>query len=687
MGVPRERGFRTDIQALRAVAVMVVVVNHLRPSALTGGYVGVDVFFVISGFLITSHLDREILRTGRVRLGRFYARRVRRLLPAALLVLVVSLIAAYFLLPYLRWKTNAHEALASALYVENWLLAVNSVDYSAFTAVASLAQHYWSLSVEEQFYLCWPLLLLLLFKVRRRRAQVVGITAIGLASLAFCVFFTEVSKSQAYFVTPTRVWEFALGALIALGGTRLVLPRVTAGLAAFAGLAMICGAAALFDHSTPFPGYAALLPTVGTGLVILAGNGGERQWHTALSASAPVQFLGGISYSLYLWHWPLVVLAPFALADTLDKGALRGFHQVGILVVAIVLAWLSKVLVEDRGIALGAKLRTGANFAAMVAGMAAVALVAGLLVWTYDRHVTQASEERRVEPTHCAGAAAMAAGCENPYGPARLPIGVDDAPWRAGLGVCDYKRILPTDGETATTAVCDFSGPTPDPTVVWLVGDSHAEQWLGALLPIARAQKWKLMLGRLGGCPFAKIPYVGFEGGDDRRFAEGCMQWVDDINGLIRADRPERVFVSFYARRQLAHDKRNLSQVDYYREGTAPFWREWTGFGAKVHVLADPPLNGAVRAPDCVALNPRDPLTCAVDRADAQPADPLTEVARTTPDPDVSLIDTTDSFCDPTKCYAVIGGVPVYYDANHISLPFGRSLSPVVAARLGLSTD
>ncbi|PPK63740.1 acyltransferase [Actinokineospora auranticolor] len=175
----RSSGFRTDIQALRAVA--------------------------------------EILRTGRVRLGRFYARRVRRLLPAAFLVLGVSLVAAYFLLPFQRWETNAQEAVASALYAENWLLAIHSVDYSAFTAVASLSQHYWSLSVEEQFYLCWPLLLLLLFKIRQRQAQIIGIAAVGLASLAFCVYFTDASKSQAYFVTPTRVWEFALGALIALG--------------------------------------------------------------------------------------------------------------------------------------------------------------------------------------------------------------------------------------------------------------------------------------------------------------------------------------------------------------------------------------------------------------------------------------------------------------------------------------
>src|SRR5262245_21315525 len=155
-------GFRTDIQALRAVAVLAVVLNHLWPARLSGGYVGVDVFFVISGFLITSHLGKEIAESGRVRLGRFYARRIRRLLPATFLVLAFCLVTAYFLLPYPRWAATAEHVVASAVYGENWLLSSESVNYMAADAAPSLVQHYWSLSVEEQFYLVWPLLLVLL---------------------------------------------------------------------------------------------------------------------------------------------------------------------------------------------------------------------------------------------------------------------------------------------------------------------------------------------------------------------------------------------------------------------------------------------------------------------------------------------------------------------------------------------
>ncbi|HVK22339.1 MAG TPA: acyltransferase family protein [Actinokineospora sp.] len=686
---PAANAFRTDIQALRAVAVMAVVLNHLWPTQLTGGYVGVDVFFVISGFLISSHLDREIVRSGKVRLARFYARRIRRLLPAALLVLAVSLVAAYFLLPFQRWETNAHEALASALYAENWLLAVNSVDYSAFTAVASLAQHYWSLSVEEQFYLLWPLLLVLLFKIRRRQAQIIGIAVVGVASLAFCVYFTEVAKSQAYFVTPARVWEFAIGALIAFGGARLAPPRVAAGLATLAGLVLIIGSAVLFDHHTAFPGFLALVPTVGTGLVILAGTGGGRQWHSPLSASAPVQFLGNISYSLYLWHWPLIVLAPFAFAGTLAEGRLTLVHRLVILVAAVALAWLSKILIEDRGITWGPLANSTRNtFAAMVAGIAVVALVAITLTWTYDRHVAQAAKELREQvTTECYGAAALFAGqdCADPFGPAKVVhLGPANAPWGAGEGVCvQGDRFMV--GERKTTSVCDLSGGAATPTVVWLVGDSHGEQWQAPLLDLAREQKWVVNLSLLGGCPFAKIPFVGYMGAESPADAKRCMDWVSTVSDAITDERPDMVFMSFYARQQLARDKSGRSQAEYYRAGLEPLWRQWSSAGTKVAVLGDPPLNGEVRSQDCVGLNPANPAVCAVDRNRAQPTDPLAEAARAAKNPDVTYIDMTDYFCDERKCYGVVGGVVVYFDANHLNREFSRTLRPVIAEALGIT--
>jgi peptidoglycan/LPS O-acetylase OafA/YrhL len=683
------KGFRPDIQALRAVAVLAVVLNHLWPSRLDGGYVGVDVFFVISGFLISSHIGREIASTGRVRLGRFYARRIRRLLPAAFVVLLFSLAAAYFLLPYPRWKVNAQEALASALYGENWLLAAKSVDYSALTEAASLSQHYWSLSVEEQFYLFWPILLLVLFKIRRTRAQLVGIAVIGAASLAFSVYFTAVSKSQAYFVTPTRVWEFALGALIGLAGARVALPRIAAGLASLAGLAMIFGSAVLFDHVTEFPGYLALVPTVGTGLVIIAGTRPGRQWHTALSSSPPVQFLGNISYSLYLWHWPLIVLAPFFLNGFFDtSGVLTLPQRVGVLAVAVAVAYLSKKLIEDKGMSWGPFLTsTKLTFVGMTAGIVAVSLVVGGLVWTYDRHVTQGALDLRDEAIKpCYGAAALVpgSGCANHFGPAKVvDMGPSNEYHRGGEDCISVVTGFMVEGTERKPAVCDFSGGAPSPKVAWLVGDSHAQQWQGPMIDLARERGWVLKFAYLGGCPLAKIQYRGF-GGDHKDDARFCVNWGEALSGVLVEDRPDFVFTSFYARNEPAVDVPGKSQAELYREGLDTYWTAWTGAGAKVVVLGDPPLNGSVRPAECVSLNRANPAACAVDRATAQPPDPMLEAAKQSTDPNLTYLDVTDYFCDKEKCYGVIGGVTAYYDPNHLNLEFSRSLRPMIAAAAGL---
>ncbi|MFD5826921.1 acyltransferase family protein [Lentzea sp. NPDC060358] len=685
-GKPKAPGFRTDVQALRAIAVLAVVVNHFWPNSLTGGYVGVDVFFVISGFLITSHLDREIVRTGRVRLGKFYARRVRRLLPAALLVLGLSVVLAYFLLPYPRWTANAWESFAAASYWENWLLAGKSVNYSAQNEAASLVQHYWSLSVEEQFYLFWPLLLMGMFKLGRRRWVMAGVLVLGALSLGFSVYYTAVSPSAAYFITPVRVWEFAIGAGVALAATRLVLPRAAAELAAFAGLAMIITAAFAYDHHTPFPGYLALVPAAGTGLVIVSGLRPGRQWHTAVTASRPVQFVGDISYSLYLWHWPVLLLAPFALSGLLEKGKLSTPWLLGLLALSLVLAWLSKIVVEDRGMSWGPLTRsTRLTFAGMVAGIAVVAVLSTGLQWTYSRHVAQAERDVAAgltSPCHGAGAMIGTNGCPAPFGPARVTaMGPANEYWRLApecRQIQDYNA-----GDKHTTSVCDFTGGTPG-RKVWLVGDSHAQQWQAALFELARASKWDLKISFLGGCPFADVRTTSFRGkGVASHEVDRCAAWTARMTDVIAADRPSLVLTSFFARSENVETRDGRTQTDQYREGLEPRWRKWTDAGARVVVLADPPFNGDVRSPDCVVLNAASPQTCAVPRAQAHPTDPLVEVARTTKVPGVSLVDLSEYFCDSERCYSVVGNVVVYFDADHVNGEFSRSLAPVIAKALG----
>ncbi|WP_086668355.1 acyltransferase family protein [Lentzea kentuckyensis] len=680
---PSSADFRTDVQALRAIAVLAVVVNHFWPKVMTGGYVGVDVFFVISGYLITSHLDRELVRTGKVRLGTFYARRVRRLLPAAFLVLIVSIVLAWFLLPYPRWTTNAWEAFAAAFYWENWLLAAKSVNYSAQTEAASLVQHYWSLSVEEQFYLFWPLLLIGLVKLGGRRFLIPGIAVLGVLSLAFSVYYTIASPSEAYFITPVRVWEFAIGGVVALTASKLVLPRIGAEVAAGVGFAMILVSAFVYGHTTPFPGFLALVPTVGTALVIISGMRPGRQWHTVVTASAPVQFVGNISYSLYLWHWPVVVLAPFALRGALDKGAVSTPWLFWLLGVSFALAWLTKMYVEDRARTWPRLSRsTIRTFGAMIVGLALVEVLAGGLQWSYHRQAAEAEQRAAATSTdkcHGAGALVPANNCAAPFGPAHETI----------MGPANEFWLFPPEcksleneykaADRKTTTVCDYSGGDASAPKVWLVGDSHAEHWIPPMLDLAREKKWKLNVSTLGGCPFADVALVGYRGKDTTAVVERCTKWTPQMTDVIAADKPSMVFMSFFSRKEAVDDGSGRSQAEQYLQGLDPKWRKWTDAGARVFVFADPPLNGDVRSTECVPESPQTPQDCALPRSEAHPTDPLAEATRSTKNPGVKLIDFTKYFCDDKLCYAVIGGVAVYFDRDHLNKEYSRSLKPMIA--------
>ncbi|OAN41282.1 acyltransferase family protein [Microbacterium sp. H83] len=298
-------GKRRDIQGLRALAVTLVVVFHLLPALLPGGYVGVDVFFVISGFLITAHLLRELEATGTVRVTEFWARRVRRLLPASLLVLAVCAVLTFTVMPGITRVQNFFEIAVASGYVLNWNLAASAVDYLNASNPESLVQHYWSLSVEEQFYLVWPLLLVvavfLAFRGRPPRGEIAGRTSHGgttrravlaalllvfVASLVFSIVETARSQPSAYFITTTRAWEFALGGLVALVPT-LRLGGIVHAAVSWVALAAIVASAFLFGAGTAFPGSIALIPVGATALLILLGDSDSPVSPQRLSHVAP----------------------------------------------------------------------------------------------------------------------------------------------------------------------------------------------------------------------------------------------------------------------------------------------------------------------------------------------------------------------------------------------------------------
>jgi peptidoglycan/LPS O-acetylase OafA/YrhL len=688
------KALRKDVQALRAIAVGAVVLNHVWPWYLPGGYIGVDVFFVISGYLISNHLLSEVRRTGTVRLGRFYARRAKRLLPAALLVSLVALAAAFVWLPFNRWVTIAQETIAAAFYAENWVLAAKSVDYSAHNEAASTVQHYWSLSVEEQFYLLWPLLLLgawvlaARLRLRRERIIAIGFALVGAASLAFCIWYTIADRSPAYFVTPGRAWEFATGGLIAVvevskRGRDIAALKVSArGVLQTIGMALIVVSALLFNERTQFPGYLATVPVIGTVLIIAAGPARPAWSPLRLLETRPIQYLGDISYSVYLWHWPLVVVAPAALSRHLGT-----LDRVGIVVLAVGLSAATKRFVEDPGrTRLLPTASTRRVLLTTVAAMGVVAL-AGVSV-TFAAASVQASQERRAAALAsgaCFGARSLAdpATCGDPYGPAQVAnVGDNEAPW-FDAPEChrDNNPIMAADKEVLQR--CDFTGGAPATATVWLVGDSHAEQWKVAVHELAKQRRWIVYESLVGGCPLVDVKRVSFMGAvsDSPVVQKRCLDWSRDLSARLAAEHPNLVIASSFGSGEGIDDGSGRPQLEQYRDAVARRFVAWSDAGARVVVLRDTPLTLDHSTPECLSLNPNDPSRCANPKSAALPPDPLSEAVRGLHNPKLGVVDLSDQFCQDRTCYAVIGGAHVYFDKDHASRTYVRTLVPLVSER------
>ena len=500
---PAQRA-RAEITALRACAVLLVVLYHLWPGRLPGGYIGVDVFFVISGFLITSHLLRESTTTGRIDLARFWARRARRLLPAAYLVLAATSVAVVAWLPVSSWQQNFRQIIASTLYVQNWVLAADSVDYLASDADPAAAQHYWSLSIEEQFYLVWPLLILAATVWAARRASspiratwwAIGVPTV--ASLLFSLWITQENPPAAYFVTPARAWQFGAGGLLALflAGRASHVPRranptanpalrsLVPTVVSWSGFAVLLWCGLTYDETTPFPGTAAILPVAATVAIIAAAEPLGRFSPAPLMRWRPVGFFGDISYSLYLWHWPPIVILPVVL------GHKMGFEaRVLVLVGAILAAAATKRWVEDpvRFTSRPVLRRPLTALVATVAG--AAVLVAGAWIGR-DTAVAVENTQQAVadavlkDAPECFGAAAM--DPENPCSNPELAGTMVPAPAAARRDWPTYPRVLRPASPAPTLADCTF-GKVDDPSIphVVLIGDSHAQVLMTALEQLA----------------------------------------------------------------------------------------------------------------------------------------------------------------------------------------------------------
>lgn len=678
-----------------------VLIYHLSPESLTGGYIGVDVFFVISGYLITLHLLGRIPKGPRDLVG-FWSRRVRRLLPASLLVLATTLAASRLWAPETQWANTARQVRAATLYVVNWVLA-GEVDYQHAEDAPSPVQHFWSLSVEEQFYFFWPILILLLgllaHRVREeRRLQVVlaGLTTLVAASLVYSIQITSTDPSAAYFVTPARIWELGIGGIVATvvlilrarpGGQRRLAPSDGQGTTAavplaWLGFAAIAYAAVTFTGDTPFPGWHAAIPVLGTAAVIGAHSTHGAWSPGRLLALGPVQWLGNVSYSVYLWHWPLVVIVPQVTGHELtwtDRGA--------ILIATLVLAALTKTYVEDRFRGASWGVPMAKPFA--IAGVAMAVVIAGAAVQLRESDDLAAKAEIAREQAYariiagtdpCLGAPALnaKATCPDVAYNALIPQPVEASDDKSDA----YdKQANGTDCWSSRprfrVKTCTFGDEAATRNVV-LVGNSHAGQWLPTLQVLAEQSGFKITTLLASQCALAQTRQTF----DTEEASTACLNWTDEVVARVSDMEPDLVVMT--NRISVPVEGEDLrSSLPFYADAYGRVLGAWQSAGIKVLVLHDTPApGGANNVPDCVAAAESDYARCQGPRSSWVFPEPAADAVAALGDPRIRFLDLNDHICEADVCHAVNGGVITYFDGSHLTATYAASLAPFLKAPL-----
>jgi peptidoglycan/LPS O-acetylase OafA/YrhL len=679
----RTTSFRGDIQALRAIAVVGVLLNHLWPDVLVGGFLGVDVFFAISGYLITRHLTVSLRENGAKALAPFWLARARRLLPAALLVVAVSLVAFVVWAPAVLWRSTFAEAIASVTYVENWALTARVVDYFAARSSSTPFMHYWSLSVEEQFYLVWPILLILGAALARRlhrpSLELTVLCVVLAASLVFSAWFSVSQPDAAYFNTFTRAWEFASGSIVAML-SRQFLSKPSAAvrdILGWVGLALIAASFVWVDDQLPLPGVVSVVPVFGALLVIMAGPSDRRGSVSRVIARRPIRFVGDISYSLYLWHWPLIVILPFILVRPWDL-----VSKLVVLLLATALAWATKVWVEDpvRNSRYLRPDRPRRRYLWLASGSAVIVAVSGIGLWVFDWRTSNADAAVVSSADECFAAAAMdrTRSCRSPH-----DLASADAALVAASDLkmhVDSGEICMQDRDEAAVLTCEFGAKAEDATFTFaLVGDSHAAHWLSALNAIAIEKGWRFVEYLKSSCPGLESQHVvpdWYEGG-----ADSCHSWSSEVvSDVALRDDIDAVLVSALGREYV--DVSTGTRTPLAPDAALETWARWTAAGKLVVVLADTPRWNVGDVPTCVErAGLSDP--CAVP-VEAREGDPFTLAARRSNDPLIALVDLNDHFCDEELCHVAIGSVVAIGDGNHMTSTFSRSLGPYLGTELEL---
>ncbi len=664
---PGDRPFRPDVEGLRAVAILLVVLFHAGVSGVSGGYIGVDVFFVISGFVITGVLLRERASAGSTSLLVFYGRRCRRIIPAATLVIVATVILTYVFLGGVEGRRTAIDGQWATVFLANFHFIATGTNYLSSQLPPSPLQNFWSLAVEEQFYVIYPTLFLVLGSLRSRfalRTRLATFLLIVIAtSFTFSVIETASNPTRAYFSPLTRAWELALGALVAVATPWLLkVPTRLAAATTWVGLVAVLVSALAFTSHTAYPGSLVAIPVVGASLIIAGGIRHSRLGVEALLHLSPFRLLGRLSYSLYLWHWPILILA----AEHAGTSSPSLPSSLGWVAVALVASILTYVLVENP--IRHAKALQRIPWASVGLGVALTAIALGLI--TLQSSAALGSGIGRTVPSVQSSTSdanvpiqtvlrTVAASNHISVLPTHLVPSLSDAVLQpssnwGGPGPC----VALTQNRPRG---CTFGDPVGRFTLV-LYGDSHADQWFTVINDIATRQHWKLDVFALGGCPPS-----AFSNGDSL----DCHLFNQFAINSINRMHPNLVLVTQSLNPDITPHHWQVGLEDVLHRITSP--------RTKKLILGDPPILGR---PTCLPQHVDDIQQCSTKRSpfEARYNNADRRAATLVGGRYVSV---TSWFC-ASRCSAVIGRYDVYFNFGHVAVGYTRFLEGVLAKAIDL---
>jgi peptidoglycan/LPS O-acetylase OafA/YrhL len=657
---PGSHGFRPDIEGLRGIAILLVVAYHVGLPGITGGYIGVDVFFVLSGYLITNLLAQEVLSTGRLDFMQFYARRGRRLLPAAVVVLAATMIAGWTILSPTEIHDLTTSVTSASAYVSNALFAYRATNYLADDARGNPVLHTWSLAVEEQFYLFWPLLVTLALRPRRgarevpedrRKARLIRIIAvISALSLLLSVILTTFAQAWAFFGAPARVWEFGAGALATLLEGSIVrrydrsIPYL-----AWSGVSLLIIAVTVYDTNTHFPGIAAILPVFATIVLLISGSGPAIPTATRFLRTRVLQLVGRLSYSWYLWHWPVLTFAWILWPQI----GIQGRFLCAIL--ALLLSALTYYTIEM-------PVRYWRTFvinprASMVGTLAltAIGVLGAQAVRLLANRASAGPSQIVFTQAHADFTLLTKDGCTLSY-------------WG-------------TDPPTT----CTF-GDTSSDTTVALFGDSHADHWFPAMQRIALQRHWRLLTFSKSECPSAAVELESRKLG--RTYTE-CARWRSAVMGQLLQRKPMLVVLSnssaYVPLHGMAATEWQVS-ADSWSRGTRATAAALSK--ASIHtLLLEDVLRPNFNVPICLARRAWSSLWktshCTFERRQSINADVTDAEQRGIRGLRyATFADVNPRICHTASCQTERGDIVLYRDSHHLTGTFSESLAPWLLGRM-----